>query len=45
MKPNTSTVIMIILLIIAISIAIFKLVYVWSNPDIPDWVRFLILTR
>jgi len=45
MKPKTIIAIMIISVIIVIACIIFKLSYIASNPDIPDWVKFLILTR
>lgn len=45
MKPKTIIVIMIIFAIIAIVFAVFEFVYISSNTNIPDWLKFLILTR
>lgn len=45
MKSNGMIILIAIFVIIAIAFAIFELIYIGSNPDIPDWLKFLILTR
>lgn len=44
MKPKSVIILIAIFAIIIIACIVFKLSYIASNPDIPDWVKFLILT-